>query len=69
MEKLLKKVFALLLVLLVAISLAGCNNNSQGGGQEGGEGDGGAGHEAGVLQCRVGEERVEPLPGADPKRR
>ena len=42
MEKLLKKVFALLLVLLVAISLAGCNNNSQGGGQEGGEGDGGA---------------------------
>ena len=30
---------------------------------------GGAGHEAGILQCRVGKKRVEPLSGVDPWRR
>ena len=34
-----------------------------------GAGDGGAGHEAGAFQRGVGEERVEPLSGADQERR
>ena len=36
MEKMIKKVFALLLVLMVAMSLTGCNNNSNNGGSDDG---------------------------------